>query len=328
MTPTIILKPFSQRDTLLTVGPAPHWRSGRTLRQFMFCHILALLPAIVMAAYYFGLPALRVVATCGLSAVLTQWGCCRLMHREPDVDNYGALYIGLLLSFLLPATAPWWLALLGPAIAVSLGMAVFGGLGQSPINPVVLAWAVLTVSWPGVMDIDLSLAASSLNYPLAQLKFYGVHTLSQFSYLDFLAGNQLGGIGASQAGALILGGIFLMVRGMLRPFIPLAFLVGVLAMAGLFHVIYPQTTADPLFHVLTGSTLLGALFLAPDSGSSPCGRLPMLLYGFIGGCLVVMIRTWGVYPDATPFAVMLANLLAPLLDRIRPVPFTREVYHA
>jgi electron transport complex protein RnfD len=328
MTPNIILKPLANSESGLTVGPAPHWRSGRTLRQFMLCHILALLPAAVLAAYYFGLPAVRVMAACGLSAVVTQWACCRLMHKEPDVDNFGALYIGLLLSFLLPATAPWWLALLGPAVAISLGMAVYGGLGQAPINPVVFAWAVLTVSWPGAMDIDLSLAASSLNYPLAQLKFYGVHTLSQFGFTDFLLGNQLGGLGASQVGALLLGGTFLMFRGLLRPFIPLAFLAGVLAMAGLFYVIDPQASADPLFHVLTGSTMLGALFLAPDCGSSPCGRLPMLIYGFVGGCLVIVIRTWGVYPDATPFAVMLANLLAPLLDRIRPVPTTREVYYA
>ncbi len=158
----------------------------------MLHHILALLPAALLAGYSFGLPAVRVMAACGVSAVAAQWLCCRLMHRKPDVDNFGALYTGLLLSFLLPATAPWWLAIAGPAIAICLGQAVFGGLGQAPVNPVAVAWAVLTVSWPDVMDIDLSMAASSLNYPLAQLKFYGAQTLGQFSYLDFLAGKPTG----------------------------------------------------------------------------------------------------------------------------------------
>eukprot|EP00828_Plagiopyla_frontata_P004376 TRINITY_DN11565_c0_g1_i1.p1 TRINITY_DN11565_c0_g1~~TRINITY_DN11565_c0_g1_i1.p1 ORF type:complete len:231 (-),score=64.77 TRINITY_DN11565_c0_g1_i1:34-726(-) len=159
MTPkTIIIKPLANCETGLTVGPASHWRCGRTVKLFMLHHILALLPAALLAGYSFGLPAVRVMAACGVSAVAAQWLCCRLMHRKPDVDNFGALYTGLLLSFLLPATAPWWLAIAGPAIAICLGQAVFGGLGQAPVNPVAVAWAVLTVSWPDVMDIDLSMA--------------------------------------------------------------------------------------------------------------------------------------------------------------------------
>jgi len=139
--------------------------------------------------------------------------------------------------------------------------------------------------------------------------------------MDLLTGRALGALGASQIIPLVLGGVGLMAARVIRPHIPVAFLAGVFGMAALLHAVDPDLYATPVFHVLTGSVVFGAFFLATDTASSPVGRTPMILFGLIAGVMVVVIRAWGVYTDGVPFAILLANLLSPLLDRVRPKPF-------
>lgn len=320
MTPPVV-KAMSNIAVRLTVSPAPHWRSKRTVKKMMQAHLLAIIPAFVMAVYMFGLQTITVVGLAGSAAVITEVICLRLQDRQVTVDNYTALYEGLLFAFLLPASAPWWLAVIGAILTIVLGRTVFGGYGTNPVCAPLVAWAFCRLSWPAAMDIDLNLSQFLINTPLDQLKYFGVQSLSQFNYMDLFLGRQLGGLGASQVVAILAGGLYLLGTGWLRAFIPASFLLGVAAVSGIYWFIDPTVYADPMFHLLAGSTVFGAFFLAPDVASSPVGMLPQVLYGFFAGVMVVIIRVYGVYPDGVPFAIMLANLISPLLDKVHPKPF-------
>ncbi|SKA68449.1 RnfABCDGE type electron transport complex subunit D [Desulfobaculum bizertense] len=321
MTPPVI-KPLASGERLLTVSTGPHWRVGDGIRRLSLYGLLALLPAIVMAVSTYGMGAIRVFALSGSVCVLVEALCQKMMGRDIDVDNFNAFYMGVLFAFLLPAQTPWWTVVLGAALTASLGRMVFGGGGSSPLCAPLVAWAVCRISWPASLDIDLTMASNALNEPLAQLKFFGPEALmSQYSYTDLFLGHTLGSIGASQVAALLLGGIFLIGTRKIRWYIPVAFLVGVFATAELYHMLNPELYVLGLYHVLGGSVIFGAFFLATDTSSSPTGRTPQLLFGLIGGILVMIIRVYGMYPDGVTFAILLANLLSPLLDRIRPRPF-------
>jgi electron transport complex protein RnfD len=156
--------------------------------------------------------------------------------------------------------------------------------------------------------------------PLVRLKYFGAAQVADIGYEKLLLGEQISALGAGQTGALLLGGLYLLIMGVRRWEISVSFLLGVICMAGVFYIINPEQYAHPLFHLLTGSTILAAFFLATDPSCSPNRPLAMLIYGFMGGCLVILIRVYGIYTDGVPFAVLLINLLAPQLD-IQPKPF-------
>ena len=224
-------------------------------------------------------------------------------------------------AFLLPANAPWWLVMLGAALAIGLGKMAFGGLGANAVNTALVGWAMLYVSWPALMDPNSMQLDTSFIDPLVRLKYFGAGAVSHIGLTDLLLGNQIGGLGASQAGALFIGGSYLAARGTIRWEIALSFFVGVFLTAALYNVIDAERFATPFFHLCTGSTFLGGFFLATEWASSPGRQIPMMLYGLIGGAMVIIIRVYGIYPDGVPFAILLINLLAPLLDSIHPKPF-------
>ena len=145
--------------------------------------------------------------------------------------------------------------------------------------------------------------------------------VSGISNVSLLLGDNLGALGASQVILVALGGLYLLATKQLRWFIPVSFLVGVYAAGLVYYIIDPSIYANPLFHLLSGGTILAAFFLMPYPSSSPVWKIPMLLYGFFGGVLVIIIRTYGIYPDGVPFAVLLINLCTPLIDLIQPKPF-------
>lgn len=307
--------------TLFTVADSPHIHCGHTISGLMFDTLLALAPAVVMAAIAYGLPAVRVMALSCAVAVLVEAACWKLMSRDLEIENLNALLLGLLFAFLLPASAPWWLVATGSAVTVILGKAIFGGLGGSPLCAPLVGWAALQISWPESMDIELNMLGSTYADPLAQLQHFGAGAVEHVLPLDLLLGHQAAGLGATPVLALCIGGIYLIARKRIRWHMPLAFLAGVGATAALFAALEPGMHPGPFFHLLAGSTMLGAFFLVTDPSSSPVGRVPMLLYGFIAGVLVLVMRVWGTHPDGVAFAILLANLLTPMLEKIRPRPF-------
>lgn len=306
---------------MYSVATAPLWHSGRTLQKNMLQTLLALLPVIAMAVYRYGYDAVEVMAWAGLTAVVTEALVHKIMKQAPTSDDFSALVDGLLFAFLLPATAPVWMVVIGSAIMIILGRMVFGGYGGSPICAPALGWAVLAISWPDFMDLNGMLLRWDLVEPLSDLKYFGIDAISSVTPMSLLLGENLGALGASQALMVLIAGVYLLSRGVVRWFIPVSFLAGVILTGLVYNLIDPQLYASPLFHLLSGSTLLAAFFLMPYPSSSPAWRLPMLLFGFFGGVMVIIIRTYGVYPDGVPFAILLANLCTPLFDLIQPKPF-------
>lgn len=309
------------QNTLLAVSAPPFWHCGRTILKSNVTFLIALLPAVIMAGVNWGIPALRVMALSAATAVAAEALGSRMTGRPLRIDNFDAVLIGLLFAFMLPASAPWWLVMFGSAVSILIGKIAFGGLGASPLCSPLIGWAALFISWPLFMDPNTAELTTSFIDPLVRLKYFGAAAVQDQNLVDLLLGRQIGALGASQIAALLIGGIFLCARGVVRWEIPFNFLIGVAATAAVFHITWPEQYASPLFHLLTGSTVFGAFFLATFMSCSPNRELPMILYGLIGGVLVVLIRNFGAYADGVPFAILLINLLMPQLEMIRPKPF-------
>lgn len=328
---------MTQQETTLTpirprfvVDTPPFIHRGYTFEGMMRDTCIALLPAAVMAVYYFGIPALRVMALATGVCILAEALWDKLLGRELRIYDGASLVTGLLFAFLLPAGAPWWLVIVGGALAVILGRQVFGGLGCNPLCPALVGWAMMTVSWPVQMDPTAMNLQSEFIDPLVRMKFFGWTALPADMELPLLLGEQLGGLGSAQIAAVLLGGLFLVARKTVRWEIPAAFLLGVIATGALFwHFgqsmgVNPALTPPPLLYLLTGSTVFAAFFLATDHASSPVARGGMVFYGLLCGCMVVIIRVFGIYPDGAPFAVLIASLGTPLFDLIRIAPYGKR----
>lgn len=312
--------PDARNAVLLAMSAPPYWHCGRTVQRQSLWIAAALAPAVLCALWNWGLPALRVMALSVAVCVAVEALCQKAMGREIAVDDGTAAVSGLLLAFMLPAAAPWWLVCLGAVVAICLGKMAFGGLGANPVNTSLVGWAVLFVSFPLLMDANAMQLDTEFVDPLLRLKFFGA-AAEEIPFTDLLLGHQINGLGAGQAGALLLGGSFLAARGFVRWHIALGFFLGVAGLATAFALADPAANASPFFHLATGSVLLGGFFLITDPANAPSRPLPMFLYGLVGGALVMLIRKYGVYADGTPFAILLANLLAPQLDLLRPKPF-------
>jgi len=284
--------------------------------------ILATLPAVLFGFFTYGMPAVGVVALAVASAVAWELGYNKISKRSLSIGDGNAAMIGLLFAMLLPATSPWWLVITGTFVAVIVGKQIYGGIGGNPFNPVLVGLAILTLSWKDFFDFNEVLVnydfSYPMAYPLASLKHFGVFAISDFKPAALLMGQQSGGIGAIFGLGLILGGIYLIIRGCIRWEISVSFLAGVWVTALLFNMADPAKYAAPAFHLLTGYTLIGAFFLATEDSSSPVNFIPMLIYGAFAGIMTVLIRNIGAYVDGVVFAILIANLINPLVDKIRP----------
>lgn len=305
----------------LGVMPAPHMHWGRTIPSVMTEICIALLPALIMSIYNFGPSALMIIGLSVASAVTTEALCLHFMKQDIHVDDFHAVYIGVLLAFMLPAEAPWWLPVVGSALSIGLGKMIFGGLGSNPFCPPAIGWAILMVCWPTLVDATTVLLNNELLDPLYHLKYFGVEKAAEFSYQSLLMGHQMGGLGTTQTGALLVGGVFLALRTNIAVETPLGFILGIYILGGIMHYCNPALYPEPTFHVLAGSAIFGAFFLATEFGGSPSRPIPRLLYGMFAGMMTIVIRTFGIYADGVPFAILLANLITPYLDLIRPKPF-------
>ncbi len=308
---------------MLIVSHAPFWHDGSGIPERSYHTIIAALPAAFVGIAYYGAPALGVISLSMASAILWELLFNYAGKRPITVGNGNAALIGLLTAMVLPASAPWWLVLVGTFLAIIIGIQIFGGIGANPFNPVALAIAILMVSYKSHLDFDTALVNFTLDFPsttdpLAALKAFGPAAVENLNPVDLFMGRQVGGLGSSCGLALTLGGIYLMLRGIIRWEISIAFIAGVFISAMLFNMADPVRYAPPMFHLLTGYTLIGAFFLATESSSSPVNFIPMLVYGALGGVMAVLIRNIGVYVDGVVFAILLINLINPLVDKIRP----------
>jgi electron transport complex protein RnfD len=319
---------FNQKKFI--VSHAPFWHDGSALSKKHYNIILAALPAVIPGIYYYGGKAVAVVAFSMATAILWELIINIIGKQEISIGDGNSALIGLLFAMLLPATTPWWAVLTGTFVAVVIGKQIFGGLGGNPFNPVLLSIAILSVSWKGLFDFDEALLTYDFDfamaYPLAVLKHLGPDGISSFSMSDLLLGKQAGGIGSTCGILLIAGGLYLAARGFIRWEITVSFLAGIFLTALLFKFFgSPGQYQGPLFHLLTGYTLIGAIYLATEDSSSPVNFIPMLIYGAGCGIMTIFIRNIGDYVDGVVFAILLMNLVNPIIDKIRPKALGKAV---
>lgn len=331
----------------LIVSPAPHVHGSESTRKIMLDVIIALAPSMLVAVYFFGLSAIQlllvsVLVCVGLEYLIQKY----MLRRQPTVSDLSAVVTGVLLALNLPPSAPWWVAVIGGVVAIGITKMTFGGLGHNIFNPALVGRVFLLVSFPVIMtdwtvpesifrpEVDAVSGAT----PLAMIKegLAQGQTVDQIlaanpdlSYGQMLFARAGGSAGEASALALILGFIYLLVRKVIRPHIPVTIILTVAVMSGIFWLINPEQYTDPLFNILTGGLLLGSIFMATDYVTSPMAPKGMVIYGIGIGVLTVLIRYFGSYPEGVSFAILIMNSIVPLLNKyIKPARFGKEVKHA
>ena len=308
--------------------------------------------------YFFGLSAVQlllvsVLVCVGLEYLIQKY----LLRRQPTVSDLSAVVTGVLLALNLPPSAPWWVAVIPPSapwwvaviggvVAIGITKMTFGGLGHNIFNPALVGRVFLLVSFPVIMTdwtvpesiFRPGVDAVSGATPLAMIKegLAQGQTVDQIlaanpdlSYGQMLFARAGGSAGEASALALILGFIYLLVRKVIRPHIPVTIILTVAVMSGIFWLINPEQYTDPLFNILTGGLLLGSIFMATDYVTSPMAPKGMVIYGIGIGVLTVLIRYFGSYPEGVSFAILIMNSIVPLLNKyIKPARFGKEVKHA
>ena len=322
------------KEKLFISSHAPFWHNGTSVATKNYDIMLAALPAVVMGLVQYGISALAVLSLSISTAMLWEL-LINLARKSPiTVSDGNAALIGLLFGMLLPATAPWWLVVIGTFIAVVIGKQIFGGLGCNPFSPPLVALAIITLSWEGIINFNAALVnydfLDNMVYPLTSAKIIlkAESGLLEYSASALFLGRQSGGIGATFGLGLVLGGVYLILRGHIRWEIVLSFLVGLFVTALIYYGVNPDKFATPWIHLLAGYSLIAAFFLLPDDSSSPVNVVPMLIYGAGAGFLTILIRNNGVFVDGTVFAILLLNLASPVLDKIRPRAVGKGVEHA
>ncbi len=319
---------------LLTVSPSPHIHTDLTVPQIMRGVIMAMIAALLFSIYNFGLSAVYVTTLSVVFCVAAEYAIVRyLLNKAASIGDGSAVITGMLLAFNLPANLPWYIILIGAVVSIGIGKMSFGGLGNNPFNPalvgrvfLLLSFPVQMTSWP-VPVATMSFDAVTSATPLGILKEgirggTSVEKLMQEmpSYSDFFFGFQGGSLGEMSAFALLLGLGYMLYRKIITWHTPVSMIVSVAVMTGIFWLIDPSRYANPLFHLLTGGVMLGAVFMATDYVTSPFTHRGMLIFGSGIGVLTVLIRLFGNYPEGVSFAILIMNAFVPMINKVAKEP--------
>lgn len=317
-------------DTLLRVSSSPHLHSPVTTPRLMRDVVIALLPALIASVVLFGPRALLLTAVCVASSVLAEYLCRKVMKRDNTIGDLSAVVTGMLLAFNLPVGLPLWMAVIGCVVAIVVVKQCFGGLGQNFVNPAIAGRIVLMVSFPTQMTtwptpfayLDAGKAATTAT-PLASLPAMldaGAADPSALpSLIDMLLGNRGGCLGEVCALALLLGGIYLIVRRVISPIIPVCY-VATVAVCMLFATGFDLTLTA--YELLSGGLILGAFFMATDYVTSPITSKGKVIFAIGCGLITAAIRLFASLPEGVSFSIMLMNILVPHIERLTaPKPF-------
>ena len=303
------------------LSSSPHIRDKVTSSNIMLMVVIALLPASAFGVYNFGIPALIVLISTTVSAVLTEYIYEKLMHKKITINDWSAVVTGLLLGLNMPASAPWWMGALGSVFAILVVKQLFGGLGQNFMNPALGARCFLLISFAGPMTKFVYDGVSGPT-PLATLKDGG-----SVDSMKMLIGTIPGTIGETSVIAIIIGAVFLIMLGIIDLRIPGTYIVSFVIFVGIFG---PFTKAhvgffDPQYitaHLCGGGLMLGAWFMATDYVTSPITKKGQYVYGILLGVLTGLFRLFGGSAEGGSYAIIISNLLVPLIERVTlPKPF-------
>ncbi len=317
-------------NSKVLVAPSPHVHSGDSIQKNMYGVVFAMLPALIFSFVYFGMGAIIVTLTAVASCYLFEFLITKyLLKRVPTLNDGSALITGILLAFNVPSNLPIWIILIGALVAIGIGKLTFGGLGNNVFNPalvgrvfLLISFPVQMTSWPKPLGFDTTyFDAVTGPTPLALIKegLKKGDSLSQLmpeipSNMDLLMGNMGGSMGEVAGVALLLGLLYLLFKKIISWHIPVTVLGTVAVFSGILHTANPEAYAGPLFHILTGGLLLGAIFMATDYVTSPMSNKGMIIYGIGIGLLTVVIRVFGAYPEGVSFAILIMNAFVPLIN--------------
>ncbi len=327
---------------LLRVALSPHEKSPVSTNRLMYDVLIALSPALLIALYFYGLGALIITLTSIISAVIFEYVITKfILKRNSTILDGSAALTGLLLAFNLPSNLTPWLVVLGAFVAIAIAKMSFGGLGNNVFNPALVGRVFLMVSFPVQMTSWPKPIINRMNYldaltgatPLTQLKegLKGGETVSHImdklpSHIDILMGQTGGSLGEVSALALLLGLVYLLIRKVISWHIPIIILSTVFTFEGILWLANPKVFADPVFHLLTGGIMLGAIFMATDYATSPMNTRGMIIYAVGIGLLTIIIRNWGVYPEGISFAILIMNAFVPLINQyVKPKRFGERI---
>ena len=306
----------------MLVSPSPHIHANVSTRSLMHDVIIALTPAIVVSVLFYGWSELLILAVSVASCVLLEWAITKYMLKAPStIGDMSAVVTGLLLAMNLPSTTPWWVVFIGALVSIGVAKMTFGGIGQNPFNPAITGRVFLLISFPTYMTdwtvpqgfIHSSDAVSGATL-LGRYAEGGVEAVAGTDYLNTLFLNIGGSAGEISTLALLVGFAYLLVRKVIKPWITLSIFATIAVFSGIFWMIDPFTYTDPLFNLLTGGVVLGACFMATDYVTSPMSNLGGVIYGIGIGLLVMLIRYFGAYPEGMSFAILIMNMVVPLLN--------------
>ncbi len=326
---------------MLTVSGSPHFHSTQSVSKIMYGVVFSLLPAMVVSFIFFGLAAVLVTLTAVVSCMAFEFLIQKYLIRGPmTIFDGSAIITGILLAFNVPSNLPLGLLVIGSAVAIGMGKMTFGGLGKNPFNPALVGRVFLMISFPVQMTTypEPSVLSTQLTdvvtgpTPLTLLKG-GIargqevsEVMSQLpGYTDLMFGNMGGSMGEVSAVFLLLGGIYMLIRRIITWHIPAAYLGSAALFSAVFWLINPEVYPDPVFHLLTGGLMLGALYMATDYTTSPMAPGGMIVFGIGCGLLTIIIRLFGAYPEGVAFSILIMNAFVPLINRgLKPKRFGEE----
>ena len=323
-------------SNILTISPSPHFKDKPSVQSLMFGVLKALIPAFLLSLYVFGIGALITIVCSVVFCAATEWVITKYMlKKEPNLWDCSAILTGVLLGFNLPSNINPFIILIGALVAIGIGKMTFGGLGNNLFNPALVGRVFLLISFP-VQMTSWPIAGQHFQYldavtgatPLATMKAgYKSGSVTAVldkmpSYGDMFLGVHGGSLGEIAAVALILGGIYMIWKKIITWHIPVSIIATVLIFSTILWLINSELYVNPLYHILTGGLMLGAIFMATDYVTSPMSNNGKIIYGVGIGLLTVIIRIWGSYPEGMSFAILIMNAVVPLINRgFKPVRF-------
>lgn len=323
-------------ENKLIVSSSPHVRTNKDTSYIMKQVVIALLPATLAALFFFRLSALNVILFCVTGSVGAEFLCQKISKQESTIGDFSAVVTGLLLAFNVPASLPWWMCLLGAAFAIIVVKMVFGGIGNNFVNPALAARAFLLASFPVAMtlwtrtgvnwvssgNIDAYTTATPLSFLKAGSN--GVSSLadSGISTSNMLIGNIGGCIGETSAVLIILGGLYLMYKGIINYVIPTFYICTV---AILMFILGGFNFTFVIYELLAGGLMLGAFFMLTDYTTSPMTKKGKIIYAVLAGLITTVIRLYGGYPEGVSYSILFVNIMTPLIDKYTKTKVFGEV---
>jgi len=318
---------------LLTVSGSPHIHTDQSVPKIMYGVVIAMIPAMLVSFYFFGLGAAKVMLVSVLACLFFEWVIQKyLLKGTLTINDGSALVTGVLLAFNVPSNLPVWMTIVGAFVAIAIAKMSFGGLGKNPFNPALVGRVFLLMSFPvdmttwpvpkaifgGTAVTDAITGPTTLGIVKEGLR--AGKTVSELlpqipDYARELLGNQGGSLGEVSAIALLIGALYMFYKKIITWHIPVSYILSVVVFAGIFWLINPERYLDPLFHLITGGMMLGIFYMATDMVSSPVNTRGMLIFGAGCGILTMIIRLWGGYPEGVSFAILIMNAFTPLINR-------------